>query len=138
METHEHEQEFERRLLNLLKGYGSYKLLTRKISALEAEPVEYVKSGSLLVPGAKPEQGFQALSIAKSKLWVSMREQAENIAEPLQGLLPESTPYDLTYTPKTVAEILAAVGEFVNAAAVDTEETMAEPYNLYEGDEDRF
>ena len=138
METREYEQEFERRLLNLLKGYGSYKLIGRKLKALEEEPASYVQTGALLIPGARPDQECNALQLAQRKLWVSMREQSENLAEPLQGILPDVIPYDLTYTPKTVTEILSAVGEFVNAAAVDNSIEITDPYNLYEGDEDRF
>ncbi len=140
MELQGQEREFNRRLLNILKTHGSYRLACKKISALRADPVEYMKSGNLLVPAEGPDKEEQALVEARDKLWDSLREQTDNLSEPLEGILPETLPYDLTYTPAVTNEILDVVGEFVNAATVESGDTAVvdNNYDLYEGDEDRF
>ncbi len=134
------EREFNRRLLNILKTIGSYRLACKKIISLRGDPVEYMKSGSLVVPAEGPDKEEQALVEARDKLWDSLKEQAGNLAEPLEGILPDILPYDLTYTPSVTSEILDVVGEFVNAATVGSGDTAVvdNNYDLYEGDEDRF
>ena len=136
MELQEQEREFSRRLLNILKSYGSYRLMCKKIKALRDDPTEYIKSGNLLVPDSDPSQEETALIDARDKLWVSLQEQSTNLSEPLEGILPESLPFDLTYTPSVIVEILDVVGEFVNAATVDSGNTTPSSVDLYDIDED--
>jgi len=138
METHEHEQEFERRLFDLLRTYAQYSTTKRKLRALNDNPEEYMLSGTLLVPNTDASQENAGLLEARNSLFSSLRDQSLSIGEPLTGLLPEAKRFDLTYTPQTIHDIIDSMCEFVTAATSSFATTAVGDVNIYAEDKDRY
>lgn len=139
METKEQETEFERRLFNILRTYNEYKIVQRKLRALAKDPDKYMLTGSLMVPTNNASQEHMSLNTARAGLWGSLQEQSQSLSEPLAGILPPRPMYDLTYTPKTIHEILEAVCGFVSAAVkLDFSSTADGDVHIYEEDVKRY
>ena len=138
METHEHEQEFERRLFDLLRTYSQYSVTRKKLEALNSNPEEYMLSGALLVPNANASQENAGLLEARASLFDSLQEQALSLGEPLTGILPENKRFDITFTPQTVNDIIGSMCEFVTAATSSFATTAVGDVSIYEEDKDRY
>ena len=138
METHEHEQEFERRLFDLLRTYAQYSVIKKKMHALNSNPEEYMRSGTLLVPHTKAAQEHAGLLEARDNLFASLRDQAIAVGEPLTGVLPENKRFDITFTPQTIHDIIYSMCEFVTAATSSFATTVVGDVNIYEEDKDRY
>jgi len=138
METHEHEQEFERRLFDLIRTYAQYSVTKRKLHALNSDPSEYMSSGTLLVPNTNASQEHAGLLDARNNLFASLSDQALSLGEPLTGILPENKRFDITFTQQTIKEIIDSMCQFATAASSSFATAAVGDVSIYEEDKGRY